>query len=143
MVCALGCEPKDETKSYSSHVFQGRAFTASLRQDVLTNTLTPTPGVTLYDFHVGSRPIFFIYVGDSPGWPHFAWVPDEEIAFESSGGLSGKCRRKQTASGTSRECIFQLGDESPKLLHVWYEDLDKTTTALSETILTSLASSSD
>lgn len=114
------CDASKEPDRRAPRTFRGNGFALTIRKDVLYNAISPAPGITLYDFHIGSQPLLFAYAGDKPGFPHFAGAPEHEAALETRGGLSGSCR--DTADG--HECLFRLGDDSPKQLHLWYERLD-------------------
>jgi hypothetical protein len=120
LVSIASCAASQEPDRHAPRTFRGNGFALTIRKDVLYNAISPTPGVTLYDFHIGSQPLLFAYAGDKPGYPHFAGAPEREEALETSTGLSGTCRE---TSG-NRECLIKLGDDSPKQLHVWYEKLD-------------------
>lgn len=123
LVSLCACEEWREPDRTKPLPFKGHGFRAQLRMDVSTNKLEPAPGVTLYDFHVGSMPLFIAYVGDQPGFPHFAFTPEHETDKPLASGLRAHCRGAQQAKGAARECLITLSDHSPKQLHVWYEDL--------------------
>jgi len=84
---------------------------------------TPTKGVTLYDFHVGSMPLLFVYAGDDAGYPHFGWAADREAEQTLPSGLKAHCRFAETSDGRARECLITLSKTSPKQVMVFYEKL--------------------
>lgn len=114
------CGASQEPDRHAPRAFRGKGFELTIRKDVLFNEISPIPGVTLYDFHIGSQPLLFAYAGDKPGFPHFGGAPEHEEVLETRSGLSGTCRDV----GEGHECLITLGDDSPKKLHVWYEKLD-------------------
>jgi len=135
-----GCGPAQPDRT-APQAFEGRGFRATLRKDVLHNTITPQPGVTLYDFHVGSKPLLLVYVGDKPGYPRFAWRPEREEELALPSGLHGQCRAAQTEHGRARECLITLGRSSPRALHVSYEALGPDWVEVADGIIASVAPS--
>lgn len=127
----LACSEPDRS---APKRFDGYGFSLTLRKDILTSAEEPTPGVHLYDFHVLSMPFLFLYVGDKPGYPHFAAQPQEETDEALASGLSAHCRRSRGA----RECLITLSDHSPKQLHIWYEHLDAQWVKAADTVIMSL-----
>jgi hypothetical protein len=107
--------------------------------DVSDNRATPTPGVTLYDFHVGSLPLLFMVEGDRPGYPHFGWKPEHEEDSTLASGLRAHCRSAHSGDHASRECLITLGPQSPKQLHVWYEQLTAPSSRFADDIIDSIA----
>jgi hypothetical protein len=120
VISIASCGASQEPDRHAPSTFRGNGFALTIRKDVLYNAISPTPGVTLYDFHIGSQPLLFAYVGDKPGYPHFAGAPERERELELSSGLHATCRE----TSASRECLIALGDDSPKKLHVWHEKLE-------------------
>ena len=118
--------------------FEGHGFSATIRRDVLTNEDSPTPGVTLYDFHVGSRPLLFLYAGDNAGYPHFSWAADREDTLTLPSGLSAHCRYAESAEGRARECLIALSKRSPKQLMVFYEKLPPEWASVADGIIDSV-----
>ena len=133
--CAAGKEPDRA----APQAFQGRGFRALLRKDVLHNTLTPAPGVTLYDFHIGSQPLLIVHVGDRPGYPRYDFRADHEEDLQLASGLSGHCRAATSEHGSARECLFALGPETPRHLHAFYEALGPERAKLADGVIQSFA----
>ena len=119
--------------------FTGRGFTATVRKDVLHNAVTPEPGVTLYDFHIGSQPILFLYLGDRPGYPRYTWKPQREQDETLPSGLRAHCRAARSDGAHARECLITLGASSPRQLHAFYDALTPEWAAVSDAIIHSLA----
>jgi hypothetical protein len=119
--------------------YEGRAFSAMLRKDVLSNAVSPEPGVTLYDFHVGSQQILFASVGDKPGYPRFggAVLAEEDLHLPS--GLTAHCREMKVERGRSRECLITLSQRSPKKLHAFYAELEPKWASVADGIMLSIA----
>jgi hypothetical protein len=140
LVLLAACSPGKGYESGRIRIYEGLGFTARLRSEVLVNAASPGEGFRLYDFHVGSRPLLFAYVGNQPNAPHFKW-PGEIVDTELKSGLQGTCRlrREQASSRVSRECLFTLGDEFPQKLHIWYEKLDDDSRQMADAIVESLA----
>lgn len=118
-------------------IYKGFGFSAALPSDVRANDGNPAQDTHLYDFHVGSRPLLFAYVGNAPNAPHFKWsgaVVDTEL----HSGLQGTCRTKQSSAGLSRECLFRLSDDFPQKLHIWYENLDDSASRVADAVVDSL-----
>jgi hypothetical protein len=131
----LACQASREPDRFAPREFAGRGFRMTIQADVLSNTIKPAPGVSLYDFHVGSTPILFAYAGDTPGWPHFAGAPEHADDSTLSTGLSARCH----SIGNARECLIALGDKSPQKLHVWYEKLDGAMAKRADAIIDSVS----
>jgi hypothetical protein len=119
-------------------IYKGFGFSAALPSDVLVNAGSPGEGFKLYDFHVGSRPLLFAYVGDRPNAPHFKW-PGAVVDKELSSGLQGTCRLQKSQDATSRECLFRLSEDYPQKLHIWYEKLNDDAKQVADKIVDSLA----
>jgi hypothetical protein len=124
VVClhSFGCRPEPPSRS-EPRPFEGRGFSATIRRDVRHSAETPTHGVTLYDFHVGSLPLLFVYTGDDAGYPHFSWAADREAEQTLPSGLKAHCRFAETSDGRARECLIALSKTSPKQVMVFYEKL--------------------
>jgi hypothetical protein len=138
LVPLLACSGmKEPDRSRPVH-YDGRGFSATLRMDVSSNAVTPTPGVTLYDFHVGSRALLFMYVGDRPGYPHFSWAPEQATDLQLPSGLTAHCRSAQGDRGTARECLIDLAQISPRKLHVWYDELEPKWARAADVIIESI-----
>jgi hypothetical protein len=142
LLCLVGagCDLKlvpvpDRTEPES---FEGKGFTATLRRDVLHNAETPTNGVTLYDFHVGSMPLLFMYSGDTAGYPHFGWAADREASEKLPSGLPAHCRYSEKGEGKARECLITLSKHSPKQLLVFYEKLPAKWSKVADEIIASV-----
>ncbi|MEY4576036.1 MAG: hypothetical protein RL701_739 [Pseudomonadota bacterium] len=138
LAALLGCDAFAEPDRAAPQRYEGRGFSATLRKDVSTNSLTPKPDVTLYDLHVGSLPLLFIYVGDRPGFPHFAAAPVSEDSDVLESGLGALCRKQKPAGGQARECLIELSETSPTHLHIWYEKLDATWAKAADRIIASI-----
>jgi hypothetical protein len=140
LLAAVGCVKNAELGH--SKTYQGLGFTVVLRSEVLANADSPGEDSRLYDFHVGSHPLLFAYVGDHPGAPHFSW-PGDGVNVVLKSGLTGLCRRQHDSNArrTSRECVFRLGDEFPQLLHIWYDSLDAGLQRTADGTIDSLAAS--
>jgi hypothetical protein len=134
----FGCSLVPEPLRSEPRTFEARDFTATIRRDVMTNEESPTPGVTLYDFHVGSRPLLFLYAGDDAGYPHFSWAADREQDLTLSSGLSAHCRYAESAEGRARECLIELSKRSPKQLMVFYEKLPAEWASVADAIIQSV-----
>jgi hypothetical protein len=119
--------------------YQGRGFSATLRKDVSSNAMTPEPSVTLYDFHIGSQPILFIYVGDKPGYPRFPGPAQSEEDVRLPSGLQAHCRSLKVEQGRSGECLIALSPSSPKQLHAFYDSLEPQWANISDAITQSVA----
>lgn len=137
-LCCFGCSLVPEPARSEPRPFQGRGFSMTIRRDVLSNEESPTPGVTLYDFHVGSRQLLFIYVGDDAGYPHFSWAADREQNLTLHSGLSAHCRYAESAEGRARECLIALSKRSPKQLMVFYEKLPTVWADIADAIIESI-----
>ena len=135
----LGCSLVPEPSRSEPRPFEGRGFSATIRRDVLTNEESPAPGVTLYDFHVGSRQLLFLYAGDDAGYPHFSWAADREQRVVLRSGLSAHCRYAESAEGKARECLIQLSKRSPKQLMVFYEKLPAEWASVADAIIESVS----
>jgi hypothetical protein len=120
---SAGCALVPEPSRSEPRTFAGRGFRATVRRDVLNSTETPTKGVTLYDFHVGSLPLLFLYEGDDAGYPHFSWAADREEQETIASGLKMHCRYAESAQGRARECLIELSKQSPKQILAFYEKL--------------------
>lgn len=135
----VACGGPQEPDRSAPQAFEGRGFSATVRKDVLHNAVTPEPGVTLYDLHIGSQPILFLYVGDRPGYPRYKQPPDREEDLQLPSGLSAHCRASHTAAGRARECLITLGTRSPARLHAFYDALTPEWASVSDAIIQSLA----
>lgn len=133
---SVGCNP--EPARDAPRPFEGREFRATIRRDVLHNSHVPTPGVTLYDFHVGSLPLLLVYVGDQAGYPHFGWAADREGKHTLRSGLKGHCRVAQRPEGRARECLIALSETSPKQLMIFYEKLSPEWADVADAIIESI-----
>jgi hypothetical protein len=109
-----------------------------VRRDVLSNVENPAKGVTLYDFHVGSRQLFFLYVGDDAGYPHFSWAADREAEHTLPSGLKAHCRYAESPDGQARECLIALSTHSPKQILVFYEKLPANWASVADGIIDSI-----
>jgi hypothetical protein len=136
-LCLVACQASREPDRLAPREFAGRGFRMTIQADVLSNTIKPTPGVALYDFHIGSTPLLFAYAGDQPGWPHFAGVPERDENITTSSGLHAHCR----TLGGAHECLIELGDKTPQKLHVWYDKLDAPLAKRAEAIIDSVSTS--
>lgn len=134
----LGCDLVPEPSRSEPRAFEGHGFSATIRRDVLSNVETPAAGVTLYDFHVGSRPLLFLYVGDDAGYPHFSWAAEAEQDQTLPSGLSAHCRSAQTESGRARECLIALSKRSPKQILAFYEKLPPEWASVADKIIESV-----
>jgi hypothetical protein len=124
LVClhSFGCRPEGPSRS-EPRPFTGKGFSATVRRDVRSSVESPTKGVTLYDFHVGSLPLLFLYEGDDAGYPHFSWAADREAEQTLASGLKAHCRFSETDNGRARECLITLSQHSPKQILAFYEKL--------------------
>ena len=137
LVVASGCRPLPDRSA--PQPYEGRGFSATLRKDVLSNAVSPEPGVTLYDFHVGSQQILFAYLGDKPGYPRFggAALVEEDVRLRS--GLKAHCRTIKAERGRSRECLIVLSRQSPRKLHAFYAELGDEWATIADGIVESIA----
>ena len=135
----VGCGGPSEPDRAAPQSFAGRGFTATVRKDVLHNAVTPEPGVTLYDFHIGSQPILFLYLGDRPGYPRYTWKPQQEQDETLPSGLRAHCRAARSDGAHARECLITLATRSPRQLHAFYDKLTPEWAAVSDAIIQSLA----
>lgn len=133
------CHAPPEPNRAEPRAFDGRWFTATIRRDVLSNEVTPTRGVTLYDFHVGSLPLLFAYVGDHAGYPHYGWAADREEQERLPSGLRAHCRYAVSQQGRARECLIALSERSPKQLMVFYDQLSSQWANAADAIIASIA----
>ena len=134
---SVGCSPQVPSRS-EPRAFEGQAFRATIRRDVLSNQDSPAPGVRLYDFHVGSRPLLFLYVGDHAGYPHFAWAADRETEQVLRSGLKAHCRYVEAPSGRARECLIELSKRSPQQILAFYENLPAKWASVADGIIESI-----
>jgi hypothetical protein len=134
----VGCSLVPEPSRSEPRAFEGRGFSATIRRDVLSNEDSPTQGVTLYDFHVGSLPLLFVYAGDDAGYPHFSWAADREEHVTLHSGLSAHCRYAEADQGRARECLIELSKRSPKQLLVFYEKLSPKWAGVADAIIDSI-----
>lgn len=139
MSLSVGCGGPAEPDRTAPQSYQGKGFSATLRKDVLSNAISPEPGVTLYDFHIGSQPVLFAYVGDKPGYPRFAGAPQAEEDMKLASGLDAHCRIMKAPHGRSRECLIALSDSSPKKLHAFYDALDPEWANVADALIQSFA----
>ena len=139
LVClhSFGCRPEGPARS-EPRPFEGRGFSATIRRDVLHSSETPTKGVTLYDFHVGSLPLLFLYAGDDAGYPHFSWAADREAEQTLRSGLKAHCRFAETSEGRARECLITLSKTSPKQILAFYEKLPAKWAKVADAIIESI-----
>jgi hypothetical protein len=135
---SFGCNLVPEPDRTEPRAFDGLGFSATIRRDVLSNAETPEPGVTLYDFHVGSRQLLFLYAGDSAGYPHFSWAADREQEQTLASGLAAHCRFAESAQGRARECLIKLSPRSPKQLLAFYEKLPDKWANVADAIIESI-----
>ena len=133
-----GCKAAQEPNRAEAREFDGRGFSATIRADVLHNAETPENGVTLYDFHVGSMPLLFVYAGDNAGYPHFNWPAASEVQQALASGLSARCRTAEHKDGKARECLIALSKQSPKQLLVFYEKLTDHWAGVADAIIESI-----
>lgn len=140
VVClySVGCRPEGPSRS-EPRPFEGKGFRATVRRDVLSNVESPMNGVTLYDFHVGSLPLLFLYAGDDAGYPHFSWAADRETEQTLPSGLKAHCRYAETAEGRARECLITLSKRSPKQILAFYEKLSPKWAQVADGIIESIA----
>ena len=131
------CSGPPEPDRGAPQVYQGRGFTATLRKDVRSNAMTPEPSVTLYDFHIGSMPILFLYAGDKPGYPRYAGSPQSEQDVRLPSGLEAHCRVMKAERGRTRECLISLSQRSPKQLHAFYSELEPHWASVADAIIQS------
>lgn len=139
VIVGCGCSAVPEPDRTEPRPFEGHGFRATVRLDVLSNVDTPVPGVTLYDFHVGSRPLLFVYVGDKAGYPHFGWDADREERLVLPSGLRAHCRYRRSGRERARECLIALSESSPKQLMLFYEKLPKKWSRVADGIIESIA----
>jgi hypothetical protein len=118
--------------------FEGRGFSATIRADVRHSADTPEQGVTLYDFHVGSMPLLFVYAGDNAGYPHFNWPGAGEEKQALPSGLTARCRSAEHKDGKARECLIALSKQSPQQLLVFYEKLSDQWAGVADAIVESI-----
>src|ERR1700712_2488654 len=123
LLTALSCSAVKEPNRSEPRAFEGHGFSATIRLDILYNVEAPEQGVTLYDFHVGSMPLLFVYAGDNAGYPHFNWPHSSEEQQGLRAGLSARCRSAEHKDGKARECLIALSKQSPKQLLGFYEKL--------------------
>ena len=135
----LACAPVAEPDRAQPRQFDGDGFTATLRRDVRSSTQTPEYGVTLYDFHIGSLPLLFMYVGDQAGYPHFGWAAKREQQQTLRSGLWAHCRYAELEAGQARECLIVLSKESPQQLMVFYDKLPAKWAKVADAIIDSIA----
>ena len=133
-----GCKEAQEPNRAEPRAFDGGGFQATIRADVLHNTETPERGVTLYDFHVGSMPLMFVYAGDNAGYPHFNWPAASEEQETLPSGLAARCRSAEHKDGKARECLIALSKQSPKQLLVFYEKLSDKWAGVADAIIASI-----
>jgi hypothetical protein len=138
LVGTLTCQCVTEPDRTAPVAYDGRGFSATLRKDVSSNAMPEHDGVTLYDFHVGSMPLVFMYAGDRPGYPHFAWTQPQTADLKLASGLSGQCRSMRVEQGISRECLIDLSRKTPKQLHVWYDQLTSDWSQAADRIIASI-----
>ena len=139
VVCLLGfgCMPRPPSRS-EPRPFEGRGFSATIRRDVRHSAGTPTHGVTLYDFHVGSLPLLFLYTGDNAGYPHFSWAADGEAEQTLPSGLKAHCRYAEREDGLARECLITLSKSSPKQILAFYDKLPAKWAEVADEIIESI-----
>ena len=135
---SFGCRPEGPSRS-EPRPFEGHGFRATVRRDVLSNAESPSEGVTLYDFHVGSLPLLFMYAGDRAGYPHFSWTPDREADQTLPSGLKARCRFAETERGFARECLISLSKTSPKQILAFYDKLPSKWAHVADKIIESIA----
>lgn len=134
-LCLAACQASREPDRFAPREFAGRGFRMTIQADVLSNTVNPVVGVTLYDLHIGSTALLFVFAGDAPRWPHFAAASERDERITTAGGLSAQCRNLRDA----RECLITLGDESPQKLHVWYSKLNAAMAKRADAIIDSVS----
>ena len=133
------CSGPPEPDRGAPQGYQGRGFSATLRKDVRSNVMTPEPSVTLYDFHVGSLQILFMYAGDKPGYPRYGGAAESEQDVQLPSGLEAHCRIMKAERGRTRECLISLPQGSPKQLHAFYSELEPKWASVADAIIESLA----
>jgi hypothetical protein len=138
VLAAVGCTPLQEPNRAEPRAFEGDSFSATIRRDVLHSVESPERGVTLYDFHVGSMPLLFVYAGDNAGYPHFNWPGTSDEQQTLASGLSARCRSAQNKDGKARECLIALSKQSPKQLLVFYEKLPDHWASVADAIIASI-----
>ena len=136
LIACVGPQLPDRS---APQVYEGRGFSVVVRKDVLSNAVSPEPGVTLYDFHVGSQQILFAYVGDKPGYPRFGGAALVEEDLRLASGLEAHCRSVKAERGRSRECLVTLSRGSPGKLHAFYAELGEEWAAVADGIVQSVA----
>lgn len=138
LLAASSCKEAQVPDRTEARSFEGKGFSATIRRDVLHSVESPERGVTLYDFHVGSMPLLFVYAGDNAGYPHFNWpgMGDEQRTLPS--GLLARCRESAKKDGKARECLIALSKQSPKQLLVFYEKLTDHWAGVADAIIDSI-----
>ena len=136
----VACKGQSASDIAHPHLYRGFGFTAMLRPEVLSSADNPGDGFWLYDFHVGSRPLMFAYAGDQPNVPHFTWNAPQ-LATNLKSGVRGICKQLRDANKgrASRECVFDLGRQTPRHLHLWYDSLDATLQRTADEAIGSIA----